>query len=359
MSKGENMNTLYIRTLKKVDHTVFCVATNGQKTYFDPQFNRLVPYSSGQQIKRSIIDRLSTELNELPAPVTFLFDVTKKKEITEGEVFGTCDPSYFDQLLGGWMKAIKGGKEKTVKRRSPFSISAMRALHPLLAGVNREDITFDRSGRSNNKVIVRDAAGNHLSEEEIKNLLTDRDRSLVRKWIPDNRTVTGLFVQDIAIDLRRLFCVNLNIYEPEINEATEKKLRENGWIETKNIFGECLVAPKKMREKLIPAIAKAILNWEITSNQSRTFSFMETLAVAVSDNANKIASSIRGKLSEEDENRAIPIIEENLEGVDLFVTLVAEGYVLTNSEKIDALELAEAKIISQLNEFNYENQLED
>ena len=352
------MHTIYIRTLKRAEHTVFCVA-NGQKTYFDPQFNRLIPYSSGQQIKRSIIDRLSTELNEIPAPVTFLSDVTKKNEITEGEVFGTCDPSHFDQLLGGWMKAIKGGKEKTIKRRSPFSISAMRALHPLLAGVNKEDITFDRSGRSNNKVIVRDSEGNHLSEDDIISLLEGKDRSLVRKFIPDHRTVTGLFVQDIAIDLRRLFCVTLNTYEPEINQPTEKKLRENGWIESKNIFGDCLVSPIGIREKLIPAIAKAILNWQITSNQSRTFSLMETLAVAVSDNANKIASSIRGKLSEEHENRAVPVIEENFDGVDIFITLTAGGYVITKSEKAEALELAEKNIVERMNAFDYENQLND
>ena len=352
------MYTIYIRTLKKAEHTVFCVA-NGQKTYFDPQFNRLVPYSSGQQIKRSIIDRLATELNEIPAPVTFLFDVTKKNEITEGEVFGTCDPSHFDQLLGGWMKAVKGGGEKTIKRRSPFSISAMRALHPLLAGVNREDITFDRSGRSNNKVIVRDPEGNSLSKDEIISLLEGKDRSLVRKWIPDNRTVTGLFVQDIAIDLRRLFCVNLNSYEPEINQATEEKLRENDWIEAKNVFGNCLVAPKQMRDKLIPAIAKAILNWEITSNQSRTFSLMESLAIAVSDNANKIASSIRGKLSEEHENRSIPVIEESLDGVDTFITLAAGGYVITKSEKADSIERAEENIITRMTDFDYENQLND
>ncbi|MEA1900881.1 MAG: CRISPR-associated protein Cas7 [Thermodesulfobacteriota bacterium] len=352
------MHTIYIRTLKRAEHTVFCVA-NGQKTYFDPQFNKYIPYSSGQQIKRSIIDRLSTELNEIPAPVTFLSDVTTKKEITEGEVFGTCDPSHFDQLLGGWMKAIKGGKEKTIKRRSPFSISAMRSLHPLLAGVNKEDITFDRSGRSNNKVIVRDSEGNHLSEDDIISLLEGKDRSLVRKFIPDHRTVTGLFVQDIAIDLRRLFCVTLNIYEPEINQPTEKKLRENGWIESKNIFGDCLVTPIGIREKLIPAIAKAILNWQITSNQSRTFSLMETLAVAVSDNANKIASSIRGKLSEEHENRAVPVIEENFDGVDIFITLTAGGYVITKSEKAEALELAEKNIVERMNAFDYENQLND
>ena len=33
------MHTIYIRTLKKADHTVFCVA-DGQKTYFDPQYVR-------------------------------------------------------------------------------------------------------------------------------------------------------------------------------------------------------------------------------------------------------------------------------------------------------------------------------
>jgi len=352
------MHTIYVRTLKRADHTVFCVA-DGQKTYFEPQFNRVIPYSSGQQIKRSIMDRLSIELNEIPAPVTFLSDVTKKNEITEGEVFGTCDPSHFDQLLGGWMKAIKGGKEKTVKRRSPFSISAMRALHPLLAGINKENITFDRSGRSNNKVIVRDSDGNNLSEDDIKKMLEDKDRSLVRKWIPDNKRVTGLFVQDIAIDLRRLFCVSLDIYEPEISQPTEEKLKKNGWIQTKNIFGDCLLAPFEMREKLVPAIAKAILNWQITSNQSRTFSLMETLAVAVSDNANKIASSIRGKLSEEHEKRSVPVIEEQLGGVDMFITLSADGYVITKSEKAEALELAEKNIVERMKNFDYEKQLGD
>ena len=51
------MNTIYIRTLKRAEHTVFCVE-KGQKTYYDPQFNSYVPYSSGQQVKRSLIDEL-------------------------------------------------------------------------------------------------------------------------------------------------------------------------------------------------------------------------------------------------------------------------------------------------------------
>ena len=70
------MSTIYVRTLKRADHTVFCVA-DGQKTYYDPQFNRRIPYSSGQQIKRSLLEALSKYLKEVPSPTTFLFDVDK------------------------------------------------------------------------------------------------------------------------------------------------------------------------------------------------------------------------------------------------------------------------------------------
>lgn len=170
-------NTVYIRTLKRAEHTVFCVS-DGQKYYYDAQFNRRIPFASGQQVKRSIIDSISDHLNVIPSPTTFLFDVTKQKELKEGEVYGTCDPSYPDQLFGGWMKAAKGGKDRTLKRRSPLSISAMRALHPLLAGLDNDNVSFDRSDRSNNIVIVRDADGNELSEEEIVQFLEGKDRSL-------------------------------------------------------------------------------------------------------------------------------------------------------------------------------------
>lgn len=350
------MTTIYIRTLKRAEHTVFCVQ-DGQKYYYDSQFNRRVPYSSGQQIKRSVFDKLSSIINEQPAPTTFLFDVNNKGELKEGEVFATCDPAYPDQLFGGWMKASKGGNEKTLKRRSPLSISAMRGLHPLLAGVDNENISFDRSDRSNNQVIVRNEKGESLTTEQIEELLTGKDRSLSRKWIPDNRRAGGLFVQDIAIDMRRLFSVALNPFEPEISSETEARLREAGWIESANVFGPCLVAPETVRERLIPALAEAIIEWSITSNQARTFSLMETLAVTISENANKIAASIRAKLSEEEDNKAYPIVEEELNGVFSYVTLAAGGYIRTKSESYDALDKAKAKLIELLSSFNYESQL--
>lgn len=350
------MNTIYIRTLKRADHTVFNVS-DGQKYYYDSQFNRRIPFSSGQQVKRSMIDSLCEAINQAPSPTTFLFDIIKQKELKEGEVYATCDPSYADQLFGGWMKAAKGGKDRTLKRRSPLSISAMRALHPLLAGINSEDATFDRSERPNNKVIVRDEKGNELSENDIVKFLEGKDRSLSRKWIPDNKRATGLFVFDIAIDLRRLFTVSLNSFEPEMADTTIDKLRSEGWMESRNIFGPCLVAPKELRNKWIAGLAKAIINWRITSNQSRTFSLMDTLAISISDNANLIAGSIRAKLSEEDSKKADPIVDESLKGVDTYVSIQAGGYIHTKSETIDALEKAEQRLIKLMSDFEYENQL--
>ncbi|MCB0655650.1 MAG: hypothetical protein KDC57_05905 [Saprospiraceae bacterium] len=349
------MNTIYVRTLKHAEHTVFCVA-DGQKRYFDPQFGIPVPYSSGQQVKRSIMDSLNGALNTPGSPTTFYWDV-KKGELSEGEVAGTCNPAHADQLLGGWMYAAKGGKERTLKRRSPLSISAMRALHPKLAGTTSENMTFDRSDRPNNNIIVRDDKGNVLSDEEIQEVLSGKDRSLTRKWIPGSNRAAGLFVMDIAIDLRRLFSVNLNLFEPEITHDVETELRENGWVESENVFGPCLVAPKVVRDKLILALADAILNWKIASNQSRTFSLMETLAVTVSDNANKVASSIRAKLVGDGE-KVMPIIEEELDGVKTFVSLPAAGYVLTTQEKATAQDEARAYLIEQLSAFDYENQLQ-
>ncbi|WP_375585398.1 CRISPR-associated protein Cas7 [Cyclobacterium xiamenense] len=354
------MNTIYIRTLKRAEHTVFNVA-NGQKYYYDVQFNRRIPFSSGQQVKRSLIDALCEAIEQIPSPTTFLFEVDKQKKLKEGEVYGTCDPTYADQLFGGWMKASKGGGERTLKRRSPLSISAMRALHPLLAGLDSsggEAGSFDRSERPNNAVIIRDEKGNILTSEEIDIVLKtegNTDRSLGRKWLNPAERATGLFVFDIAIDLRRLFSVSTNQLEPEMADSTIEKLKEEGWIESTNVFGPCLVAPKILREKWIPGLAKAIFNWRITSNQSRTFSLMDTLAVSISDNANLIAGSIRAKLSEEDSKKADPIIDEGLTGVDTFISLQAGAFIHTKGETADALERAEKTLIEKMMAFDYEN----
>ena len=125
---------IYIRTLKHAEHTVFCVQ-EGQKAYFDPLFNRMVPYSSGQQIKRCILTTLTDDLNVPMAPITFNYNITKKDGLENKETWAPCDPRYIDQLIGGWMRA---GKDMVaLKRRSPLSVSAMRPIHPLLGGLER------------------------------------------------------------------------------------------------------------------------------------------------------------------------------------------------------------------------------
>lgn len=349
---------IYLRGLKHAAFTVFCVE-DGQKFYYDPQFNVRVPFSSGQQVKRSVLEKLNDILGVQPSPTEFYFDVDKKGALKEGEVLSSCDPHYVDQLLGGWMRTPKGGKEKAVKRRSPLSISAMTPLHPLLSGLPKENISFDRSDRPNaHKVVVRDANGNVLTDEQVCDFLDGNDRSLYRKWIPDNNRATGLFVYDVAIDLRRLFCVSTNQFEPEITADMVESLKADGWKVVNTAFGECLLMPKEQREQLIPAIADALLDWQITSNQARTFSLMETLAVAVSDNANTLAAAIRAKLIDDNESKpkARPIIDENA-GAKTFIALPCANYIVTETESADALVRARQELIDRMMAFDYENQL--
>lgn len=347
---------IYLRGLRHADHTVFNVA-DGQKTYWDAQFNRPVAYSSGQQVKRSVLEEITSSLSENPAPVTFYFEAPK---LSEKEVTTPGDPGLADQLLGGWMIANAGGNRRTIKRRSPLSISALRALHPLLSATTEENLTFDRSDRPDlHKVVVTDGKGNVLSDEQIAELLSGTDRSLRRKWIQGNRRTSGLFVYDIAIDLRTLFCVSTNELEPELTSETVEALRDNGWLPAKNVFGDCLVAPKERRGQLIPALAHALVNWRITTNQARTYSPMEVLAVAISQNANKITGAIRAKLDLEnpEKPKAKVIVDDAIPGVDTFVALAGGGYFVTNNEAHDALEKAEQQLIEMLSKFPYESQL--
>lgn len=345
---------IYLRALKHAEHTVFCVQ-DGQKTYFDPQFNRVVAYSSGQQVKRSILDALTSNLNVQMAPITFNYNVNAKNELENKEPWSPCDPAYFDQLFGGWMRA---GDGITVKRRSPLSISAMRPIHPLLAGTDKENLTFDRSDKPDRHPVNVRWGDKLMTDEEINEFLTTNKRTLPRRnWIPENVRTSGLFVYDVAIDLRTLFSVSTNQHEPELSLDKIADLKVKGWIESENLFGKCLVLPREEREKVIPALANALLNWRITSNQARTFSLMETLAVAISDNANKLAGSIRAKLIEDGEKpKAKPIIDETA-GADVFVTLPCSNYVVTVNESADALEKAEQKLIELMMAFDYENQL--
>ena len=109
------------------------------------------------------------------APITFNYNITKKDGLENKETWAPCDPRYIDQLIGGWMRA---GKDMVaLKRRSPLSVSAMRPIHPLLGGLERdkENITFDRSDRPEwHPVNVRIEGSDRLmTKEEIEAYLPE------------------------------------------------------------------------------------------------------------------------------------------------------------------------------------------
>ncbi len=67
---------IYIRGLRHVDHSVFAVS-NGQKYYTDSQYGKKMAYSSGQQIKRSILEALNLPF----AAITFNWEIDKKRKL--------------------------------------------------------------------------------------------------------------------------------------------------------------------------------------------------------------------------------------------------------------------------------------
>lgn len=369
-------NFIYIRILRSADHSVFCVQ-EGQKYYWDPQFHRKMAYSSGQQVKRSIMEQVLQELNERPSPVEFISSINKDGKLQNKQAISICDPQYTDQLLGGWMQAT-GQKQKAMdtsktkdedkekadvlKRRSPFSISAMRPLHPLLGGLEAEteNITFDRSSNpALHKVrVYHEGDKKVLTDEEIEEFLTEHNRTLPRRiWIPDHSRASGLYVVDIAIDLRTLFCVSTNLHEPELDKAKIEELKEAGWIESENVFGKCLICPEEKRKQIIDAIAKAMFDWRINSNQARTFSPLEILAVAISQNANQVTGAIRAQLNDKMERQAAtPVIDESGDA-SVYVMPQAEARVEGAKGSLENLTKAQKKLRELLESFEYENQL--
>jgi hypothetical protein len=351
---------LYVRVLRCCEHTVFSV-DDGQKFYKEPVFGEKIAYSSGQQVKRSILDAMTSRLNMPFAPITFNWTINKENKAEQGEAWSLCDPSFPDQLIGGYMKAQKD--TLIVKRRSPLSISAMRPLHPLLGGLEdkKEAMSFDRSTTADrHKVnVFREVGGKRelMTEEDLSNWLQTNKRALPpRKWIEPQLRASGLFVYDLAIDLRTLFCVSVNQMEPEVHPETLQKLKEAGWQETENVFGRCVVCPEPDRKKIIESLSYGLLNWRITSNQSRTFSLMETLAVAISNNANQIAYAIRAELDTESEYKARPVIDETARA-KIFLTPSISAWIKGQSGNARALEDAATHMNEQMQAFPFEKQM--
>ena len=86
---------IYLRGLRHAEHTVFGV-NDGQKYYFDPQFGKRMAYSSGQQVKRSVIEALNMPF----AAITFNWEIDKKEnKANQKEPHSPCDPTFTDQLF--------------------------------------------------------------------------------------------------------------------------------------------------------------------------------------------------------------------------------------------------------------------
>ena len=360
---------IHIRGLKFVEHTVFCVSENGQKTFFDPIHQKTCALSSGQQVKRSIMTAIASEFGQSMPVTTFTKKVTINKDgnkkIGEGHIITEPDIKNSYHLVGGFWKSVANEKGDSVSRRSPLKISGMTPIHPLLATVYKEDISHNRKNTENtfikfiygskNDEAPRGKNGQEVPKEELDEILKAVDKKMTdyspTQFIKDQKRTSGLFKFDIEIDLRKLFAINLSETDPEIYPEEIEHLKENGWKEIEYDFGKALVAPKEIRDKIGRAVAKGIMKWKIDSNQSTTYSPMETMAMIISNEATHITSAIRGELIDDD--KAKLIVDDSIEKVFCSDSLKA---IILYRKKSNDIKDAENYIFEKIMEFDFENQ---
>lgn len=362
MEKKETSKIIVIRTVKRVDFSVFCVDGTGQKKYFDQVFRKYLPFSSGQQVKKSMINHMVNSLGVVKAPLNMSYEIGDGDELKQKEITQPCDPRYFDQLSAGWMSKPNKNNDDSDDvegvRRSPASISAMTALHPLLAGiVKEENMSFNRIEDDNDNIIVRKRINSSKSEimsvDDVREFLEKNNKKISKnKFIGGGDRVNGIFKQDTVIDLLKLFRVSTRINDSETTPEILQELKEEGWTTYVDEFGrEFLELPKQYHEQYADAIANGIVDWMITSNQSRTNDIMPTISVSVSSKANNIDSVYYAEFVDSEMEKVKLVVENNVPDVNTYSTNGLKNFAYGVETSITALSDAAADIKKRILEY--------
>lgn len=323
-------NYLYVRIIREVDMAVLSVGEDGQKKFFDPISGQYLPYSTGQQVKYSVMERYRSNLNVSPAQLMIVHRSDKDGKVKEGEIyFDDPNPAFAELLLRGYFRNIKRkgdkkGKQSKVeiededdsddrdttiiKRRSPMSISSLVPLNSRLATIQTVSgsVCVDRTSSAQFHKLVFDDGVRLILFDDVKDEKI-RSRMKPRKFDKSKKSYAhGIMVCDFALDLDRLFAVSLQVQEPEVSLKVIENLRANNWFEFFHPqIGNMLGLPMELRGELIEAMSDALINWRITSNQTQHFTPMNTLAVTVSTSANEITSCVIPVFSRNDKDRDI------------------------------------------------------
>lgn len=341
-------NNVYVRLIREQEPSVLCVGSvdkkSQQKRYFDPLANSFLAIGTGQQTKYSFINEFLYEQDLSPAPVTFIVEDKKGDgKISQQVAFTEPDPMHPEALLRGYMKTVKvmkdanGGRKKkkddeedeadgkTYKRRSPMSFSFYVPWNHRLAGNPQmpNSVSINRSDSAEFHNLYLNEGDRMILFDDIEDQEI-RDRMVARKFDPAPKSMSvGLYTSDIVMDMDRMFSVTDNAIEQEVPDQYLQAMREAGWTEFKHSqYGTMLDMPDDEKQKLIEALAHALLNHRITSNQSANFSLMNVVAVVVSTNANEVKSAVLPVFTRDDKGKYVfsDIETEETDNTKVFVS---------------------------------------
>lgn len=329
---------IYFKGVRNVECGKICVA-DGQKTYYDPIGNVSVPYGSASQTKRQIMEKACSDM-ELSV-VNYEYTVDKNGVPKQAQSITQNNPIFVDLLLGGYMTTKNKedeSKNETLKRTSPLNISAFVPTSSKLVTLSRKLMGTSSKDDKRTNVVLKFNNNQVIDGEEAKQWLDDNNRKKTTFTFYDEM-FSGLFKYEVAIDKETLFSVSINGYEKEISDATKEQMIAEGWELGTNSYGDCLIAPKAVREIVAKKLARAIVEWEHNSNQSTHYSMATTTICSVSYSPRQCANSIYVTTDDDNKSRLVADIDYN---ENIFVEKSAKNLVDCDDSVVSAMAMERA-----------------
>ena len=148
-----------------------------------------------------------------------------------------------------WQVAFNETQRMAIDCDSTFGSPSAQAGMTGMAVARAIALLSYRGGKAYNKTQADTSLAATCFDHRVQSYQHHQGEKLCRRFNAYSyyRLLQAFDSHDVAVDLRRLFCVPTTGLEPEVTAKTLDKLRAAGWTEGKNIFGDCLITPSTVR----------------------------------------------------------------------------------------------------------------
>lgn len=349
------MKTLFFETLYGVEQIVFNVGENNDvKTHRDPITGIEYAFASSANVKRNLKELFST-LSKIDTPIIEFkknLKVNDKEKTVyvdaeSGEQGGVSvkldenDPNLIGVIFGAWNSDVSSETEKYVKFaiKSCVNIGDMLPVHSRLQRLSKKDVGVF-CGDKNSVISLGDKTHTFYRPEDIvefANCSIDDAKKMfsgqrAMNLYEDKRTANGIYQETFTIDIEKFGKIKLSSWK--LSDEAIETLVSNGW-RLMDINGEKYISPS--REQLMAlwaCFAKALINWDFSSNNSLHGNVKEPLRYSISMNGSKIkqCNTAHKFINENGKEDAVLSLNECKEVVSFNTKLLEKWHICDGSD---------------------------